>query len=600
MQSAETVLGILRQRGQRGLPLQRLYRQLFNPALYLKAYGKIYRNAGATTPGVTPETVDGMALTKIHAIITALRQERYRWKPVRRTYIAKKDSAKKRPLGLPTWSDKLLQEVIRLILDAYYEPQFSAHSHGFRPQRGCHTALQAIDRQWKGTVWFIEGDISRCFDSLNHEVLLSILREKIQDNRFLRLVANLLQAGYLEDWRYYATYSGTPQGGIASPLLANLYLDRLDQYVETRLLPTHNRGRRRKGSPAYERLISRAWKKERKGAKETAKELRQQAQRLPSKVLDDPDFRRLRYVRYADDFLLSYIGPRGEAEEIKRQLGEFLDQELKLELSAEKTLITHARTEAARFLGYEITTHHNDQKQSPTPGHRRCVNGDVGLRVPQEVIRKQSQRYQQHGKPIHRKERTHDSAYSIVAGYQQEYRGGVEYYRMATNLRRFGSVQWVMGQSLAKTLAHKFKCGVNTIWKRYGATLQTRDGPRAGLKVVVERGAGKKPLVACWGGISLRRQHQAVLHERAPPIQSDQRTELVQRLLADTCELCGSQEEVEVHHIRALKDLKKRGRREKPEWMKRMAARQRKTLVVCRKCHDDIHAGRLQRHIDEA
>jgi group II intron reverse transcriptase/maturase len=599
MQSAETVLGILRQRGQRGLPLQRLYRQLFNPALYLKAYRKIYRNAGATTPGITPETVDGMAQAKIQAIITALRQERYRWKPVRRTFIAKKQSAKKRPLGLPTWSDKLLQEVIRLLLEAYYEPQFSDHSHGFRPRRGCHTALQEITQQWKGTVWFIEGDISRCFDSLNHEVLLSILREKIQDNRFLRLVTNLLQAGYLEDWRYYPTHSGTPQGGIASPLLANLYLDRLDQYVEKGLLPTHNRGRRRAGSPASERLISRAWKKEQKGDKAAAKERRKLAQRLPSKTLDDPDFRRLRYVRYADDFLLSYVGPRGEAEEIKRQLGEFLDQELQLELSPEKTLITHAKTEAARFLGYEITTHHNDQKQSRTPRHCRCVNGDVGLRVPKEVIRQQSQRYQQRGKPTDRQERTHDSAYSIVAGYQQEYRGVVEYYRLAANLRAFGSLQWVMGQSLAKTLAHKFKCRVNAIWKRYGATLQTPHGPRAGLKVVVERGAEKKPLVALWGGISLRRQNKAVLQDRAPPIQNNQGTELVQRLLADTCELCGSQENVEVHHIRALKDLQQRGRREKPAWMKRMAARQRKTLVVCRKCHDDIHAGRLQRHGDE-
>jgi group II intron reverse transcriptase/maturase len=600
MQNAETYLGVLRRRGQQGLPLQRVYRQLFNPALYLKAYGKIYRNAGATTPGVTPETVDGMALAKIHALITALRQERYRWKPVRRTYIAKKHSAKKRPLGLPTWSDKLLQEVIRLILEAYYEPQFSDHSHGFRPQRGCHTALQEIAQQWKGTVWLIEGDISRCFDSLDHELLLSMLREKIHDNRFLRLIANLLQAGYLEDWRYHATYSGIPQGGIASPLLANLYLDRLDQYVETALLPPNNRGARRKANPEYQRLIDRAWKRDRKGSKDAARTLRKQAQHLPSKDLDDPDFRRLRYVRYADDFLLSYVGPRREAEEIKRQLGEFLDRELKLELSAEKTLITHAKTEAARFLGYEITTHHNDQKQSPTPGHRRCVNGDVGLRVPQEVIRKQSQRYQQHGKPIHRKERTHDSAYSIVAGYQQEYRGLVEYYRMAANLRTFGSLRWVMGQSLAKTLAHKFKCRVNAIWKRYGATLQTRYGPRAGLKVVVERGAGKKPLVAHWGGISLRRQIPAVLHDRAPPIQNNQGTELVQRLLADTCELCGSQEEVEVHHIRALKDLQQRGRSEKPEWMKRMAARQRKTLVVCRKCHDDIHAGRSQRHVDAA
>jgi group II intron reverse transcriptase/maturase len=595
MRSAETVLGILRDRGRRGLPLTDLYRQLFNPRLYLLAYGKIYRNQGAMTPGVSEETVDGMSLQKIRAIIEALRYERYRWNPVRRTYIEKKGSQKKRPLGIPTWSDKLLQEVIRMLLEAYYEPQFSDHSHGFRPRRGCHTALQEIENQWPGTVWFLEGDISRCFDSLDHEVLLSILEEKIHDHRFLRLIQNLLAAGYLEEWRTHTTLSGTPQGGIVSPLLANLYLNRLDQYAEETLLPRYHRGKRREGNPEYERLIDRAWKRERKGAHEEAKALRKQAQRLPSKKTDDPDFRRLRYVRYADDFLLGFIGPREEAEEIKRQLGEFLGKELKLELSEEKTLITHARSEAARFLGYEITTHQNDTKQSKSYGHRRCVNGDIGLRVPEEVIRKKCHRYQRDGKPIHRKELTHESEYTIVASYQQEYRGVVEYYQLATNLRAFGRLKWIMGQSLAKTLAHKKKTRVNAVWDRYGKTLQTKQGPRSGLEVVVVRGQGKRPLVARWGGIALRRQKKAVLNDR-PPLIWNKRTELVERLLADSCELCESQEEIEVHHIRALKDLKRRGGGEKPEWMKRMAARQRKTLVVCRHCHDAIHAGRQQRH----
>jgi retron-type reverse transcriptase len=217
MRSAETVLGIIRERGRRGLPLEDIYRQLYNPALYLQAYGKIYRNQGAMTAGTTAETVDGMALAKIEAMIAALRQERYRWKPVRRTYIEKKRSTKKRPLGLPTWSDKLLQEVLRMILEAYFEPQFHPSSHGFRRSRGCHTALRQIHRTWKGTAWFIEGDISRCFDSLDHSVLLATLRERLHDNRFLRLIENLLQAGYLEGWRYHATHSGTPQGGIVTP-----------------------------------------------------------------------------------------------------------------------------------------------------------------------------------------------------------------------------------------------------------------------------------------------------------------------------------------------------------------------------------------------
>src|SRR5436305_1814991 len=198
MRNAETILGLIRERGKRGLPLERVYRLLFNTDLFLMAYGKIYRNTGAMTPGITEETPDGMSLEKIECIIEALRSERYRWLPARRTYIPKKQG-KKRPLGMPVWSAKLVQEVLRLILEAYYEPQFSDHSHGFRPERGCHTALKEVYHNWKGTTWFIEGDISQCFDKLSHELLLKMLGENIHDGRFLNFMKELLDAGYMED-----------------------------------------------------------------------------------------------------------------------------------------------------------------------------------------------------------------------------------------------------------------------------------------------------------------------------------------------------------------------------------------------------------------
>ena len=243
MQDAATVLDVIGKRGARGLPVERLYRQLFNPQLFLMAYGKLYSNRGAMTPGVTGETVDGMSLAKIGAIIGALRAERYRWQPVKRVYIEKKNSSKKRPLGLPTWSDKLVAEVVRLLLEAYYEPQFSDRSHGFRPGRGCHTALSEVVDVWKGTHWFIEGDISDCFGSLDHEVMLATLAEKIHDGRFLQLVSRMLKAGYLEDWTWHATLSGSPQGGIASPVLSNVYLDRLDQLQEPAIADLLRQGR---------------------------------------------------------------------------------------------------------------------------------------------------------------------------------------------------------------------------------------------------------------------------------------------------------------------------------------------------------------------
>ena len=215
MQPAEVVLSVLHERGRKGLPCTQLYRQMFNRDLYLLAYGNIYSNSGAVTPGASEETADGMSEDKIDQIVGLMRHERYRFAPARRVYIPKKNG-KLRPLGMPSWSDKLVGEVVRLLLEAYCEPRFSDNSHGFRRERGCHTALRKIDDTWTGTTWFIEGDISDCFGSLDHEILLGILAEKIHDRRFLRLIRNMLKAGYLEDWEYRETLSGCPQGGVIS------------------------------------------------------------------------------------------------------------------------------------------------------------------------------------------------------------------------------------------------------------------------------------------------------------------------------------------------------------------------------------------------
>jgi group II intron reverse transcriptase/maturase len=591
MREAETILTIIRERGRRGLPLERVYRLLYNPELYLKAYGKIYRNDGAMTSGSTPETVDGMSLAKIEAIIGALRRERYRWRPARRTYIERRRSNKRRPLGLPTFSDKLLQEVIRLILEAYYEPQFSDRSHGFRPGRGCHTALKEIRATWHGTAWFIEGDISDCFGSLDHEVLLAILKEKIHDGRFLRLIENLLKVGYLEDWWFNRTLSGTPQGGVVSPILSNIYLDRLDNFVEQTLLPTYNSKAERRHNPEYASIQSRAWKLARAGKGKEARKLRKRMHRIPSQDPHDPDYRRLRYVRYADDFLLGFCGPRREAEEVKRHLKEFLRDHLRLELSEEKTLITHARSQPARFLGYDVVVLHDDRKRD-RKSTKRSINGNIGLKVPKEVVKAKCASYMKRGKPVHRKERTNDSVFSIVARYQQEYRGIVEFYRLAYDLsNRLDRLRWVMETSLTKTLAHKLRISVTQVYRRYQTTIHTERGAYKVLKVVVERGE-KRALVAQWGGISLAWDKDAVLDERPYRVWNDSGVELLQRLLADQCELCGSRERVQVHHVRGLKDLRRKGRAERPEWVRVMAARQRKTLVVCERCHKDIHAGK--------
>lgn len=594
MQRAEVLLEVIHERGKKGLPLERLYRHLFNPELYLRAYGKIYRNDGAMTPGVDAETVDGMSLKKIQAIIDALRYERYRWTPVRRTYIDKQNSSKKRPLGLPTWSDKLLQEVIRSLLEAYYEPQFSEHSHGFRPGRGCHTALWEIQRKWRGTVWFIEGDISDCFGSLDHSILRSILAEKIHDGRFLRLIDGLLRAGYLEDWRYHETLSGAPQGGILSPLLSNVYLNRLDKYVETTLLPVYNRGERRRPYLPYMRLHKAVWKLEQQGKRDGTKQMRRDLQQLPSRDPHDPDYRRLHYSRYADDWLLGFTGTRREAEDIKAELGRFLDNRLNLTLSEPKTLITHGRSRPARFLGYEIVVHNDDTKHDRN-GHR-SINAAIGLKVPMDVVRAKRTPYMRRGKPAPILARAHDSDFRIVTRYQAEFRGIAKYYQLAYNRHRLGLLRWVMERSLTKTLGHKNKISVTKVWNRYRATWQTPAGPRRGLQVMVERGGRKRPLMARWGGVSLaRRTTPVVLNDDLPAIWRKRPAELINRLTAGRCELCRSHADVETHHVRRLRDLPTGSRADQPEWAKQMATRRRKTLIVCRACHDDIHNGMSSR-----
>jgi len=316
-----------------------------------------------------------MSLAKIDAIIAALRMERYRWTPVRRVSIEKKHSTKKRALGLPTWSDKLLQEGIRLILDSYFDIQFSEHAHGFRPQRGCHTALQEIYETWAGTTWFLEGDISACFDSLSHDIVLETLAEHIHDGRFLQLIRGLLKAGYLEDWKWNRTFSGAPQGSIIGPILSNISLSHLDTSVETTLIPAYTKGDRRKPNAAYSQLNNHIQRKRKQGKAEEVKALEKQRRELPSGDPDDPEYRRLRYIRYADDFLLSFIGPKEEIEEIKQQRGAFLQKRLTLELSQAKTLMTHARTETAKFLGYHISTFQRDDAHERSYDKRRVLNG---------------------------------------------------------------------------------------------------------------------------------------------------------------------------------------------------------------------------------
>jgi group II intron reverse transcriptase/maturase len=584
MQTAEVVLSVLRDRGRKGLPCTQLYRQMFNRDLYLLAYGNIYSNQGAMTPGVSEETADGMSEEKIEQVIGLMRQERYRFSPARRVYIPKKNG-KLRPLGMPTWSDKLVGEVVRLLLEAFYDPQFPDSSHGFRKSRGCHTALREIGNTWTGTTWFIEGDISDCFGSLDHDILLGILAEKIQDNRFLRLIRNMLKAGYLEDWDYRDTLSGVPQGGTVSPVLSNIYLDKLDKFVERELIPQYTRGARRRLNPEYARVQSRIRRARMRGDRAAARDLRRQLRTLPRDDPMDPGYRRLKYLRYADDHILGFIGPKAEAEEIKARLAAFLRETLGLELNQTKTLITHARTQRARFLGYDISVWHCNTRIT---GGRRAINGKIALKVPPHVVKAQCARYRSHGKPWYRSRLQNLDDYDIVRTYGAEYRGVVNYYLLAHDVWRLGVLRWNALTSLLKTLAAKHRSTVTKMAARHKAKIETSDGLRTCFEARKHR-EGKPDLVARFGGIPLRQNRRAVIRDPAPAPAPYPRKQLIKRLRKRECELCETGTTVAVHQVTRLKELGKPGPGQ-PAWAALMAKMRRKTLIVCAACHEYIHA----------
>jgi len=580
-------------RGKLGRKLERVYRELYDLDRFKQAYAKLYRNNGAMTPGVTIETVDGMSVDKMKDIILSLQAGTFAWTPTKRIYIPKKNG-KKRPLGLPTWTDKLVQEVIRSILEPYFEAKFRDSSHGFRPQRGCHTALANCKKAFKGANWFIEGDIKGCFDNIHHRVLLNILRESIDDERFLRLIEGMLTAGYLEEWTKHATHSGTPQGGVLSPLLANIYLHKFDEFVEDVLKPKYTRGKVRRTSPAYNRLAKAMLKAKRDGDTDLWQRLKLEQRSIPVALHNDEQFRRLTYVRYADDFILSFCGPKAEAEDIKSQIKAFLLEHLKLELSEEKTLITHA-SETARFLGYDLTVMKDDGKMVASHNgfgtfRKRSINGLLKLTVPWEKIDEKCREYLIDGKIRKRMDQMANEDFSIVAWFGIVFRGVAEYYCMAHDrASKLSKLKYVMQTSMLKTLAAKHKTSVNVMAKKYRVEEYdaASDKMHTAYRVKVER-PGKYPLFATFGGFSLGRQDKEINDQ--PTRNRNGRTEILERLTADECENCGSSDGCQVHHVKKVSDL--RTWKHRPAWADLMVLRSRKTLVLCRKCHTDLHAGR--------
>lgn len=584
---------------------QRLYRNLYNPEFYLLAYRNIYANEGSMTPGVDGETLDGMSNPRIERIINTLKDRSYRPNPARRSYIAKKNSKKKRPLGIPSGDDKLVQEVVRMILESIYEPTFSDTSHGFRPKRSCHTALEQLQRTFAGTNWFVEGDIQACFDSFDHHVLIDILRRRIDDEAFIGLMWKFLKAGYMEQWQYHKTYCGTPQGSGISPILANIYLHELDTHMKE-YKAGFVKGNRfsRKVNPEYtkcnrevqryKRLHAGTWdtltEADKKKCASVLRRLREKQRSFPSKLFRDESYKNLQYVRYADDFLIGIIGSKEDAEALKADLTVFLKEKMRLTLSAEKTKITHT-TDRARFLGYDISI---SKSQEVTKREGKIVKGYSGavkLYVPHEKwksklleygairIKKDKATHKEYWKAIHRPKLINLRDIEILAKYNSEIRGLYNYYTLACNavaIRKFASL---MHYSMLKTFANKYRTTANKMKKRY-----FRNGR---FTVIYPTKGGTKESVF-FNGPFVRKDRPKMEQVDVLPAYKryDKPNRLAAKLRAKTCELCREHtNEIQIHQVKRLKDLTGQSM-----WEVVMLRNRRKTLAVCPACHNEIHS----------
>ena len=601
MRSPERVLNSLNEHSKdSSYKFERLYRILFNEELFYVAYQKIASNGGSTTKGSDGRSIDEMSLARIETLIASLKDESYQPHPSRRVHIPKKNG-KTRPLGIPAFEDKLVQEVVRMILEAIYEGHFETTSHGFRPKRSCHTALLHIQKTFSGAKWFIEGDIKGFFDNIDHDVLVGILRERISDDRFIRLIRKFLKAGYVEDWTFHNTYSGTPQGGIVSPILANIYLDKLDKYVKEYIQHFDKGTKRRPGKESNDlanerKRTVRKLKKIKDGTEKAAlvarlKAIEQERAAFPSGDEMDGSYRRLKYIRYADDFILGVIGSKEDAQRIKEDIKSFLSESLALELSEEKTLITHTG-KSAKFLGYEITvTRDNHQRRDVQGRLRRTYGKRVRLNVSMATLRDKLLEYgameiklrngKEIWKPKCRSGLIFNDDLEILDRYNRETVGFCNYYLIANNCVVLHNFRYIMEYSMYKTFAGKYRSTVRKINKKYRLNkLFTVKYEQQGVikSRTFYKTSFKRRTTAFNGSCDIEPYS----------IADVSRTNLTDRLKAEKCELCGATGKLIMHHVRNLKDLKG-----KESWKRLMSARKRKTIALCPSCHRLRHLGKV-------
>jgi len=582
---------------------KRLYRNLYNPEFYLLAYKNIASTPGSMTAGTDGKTLDAMSMARIHRIIASLKDHSYQPNPARRTYIAKQNSNKKRPLGIPSTDDKLVQEVVRLILEAIYESVFSRNSHGFRPNRSCHTALLEVKTTFTAVKWVIEGDIKACFDCFDHHVLINLLRRRIHDEYFISLMWKLLKAGYMEQWKFNETFSGTPQGSGVSPLLANIYLSELDTFMSEykKNFDIGNakfRPLNKEYSRTHSRYMTLSGKLRRQKSflsPESQEEIRKEMRQLQLKKLNvpyypaiEPNFKRIQYNRYADDFVIGVIGSKEDAERIKADVKQFLHEKLNLTLSEEKTKVTHSG-EFIRYLGYDFTISRDKSFTRNSKGVLyRPYYGNVRLYVPRDkwigklkeygaIKIKKDKLGKEHWKAMHRGFLMNKTDIEIISKYNSEIRGLYNYYRLASNVSVLGVFRWWMEYSMLKTFAGKYNSNVNKVKKG-----RMRNGI-FGVDYTTKSGTKRCDFYS---------ERLIKLEKPAPDFSDtlpqyrryDVTNSLAARLRKGICEMCDNKtDSVKMHHVKSLKSLKCNTLSEML-----MLEKRRKTLALCDFCFEQV------------
>lgn len=569
-----------------------LYKLMLDEGMYTEAYGRLASVPGNMTPGSDDETLDGFSTEEISKIITLMKSESYQCRPVRESHIPK-PNGKLRRLGIPCPRDKVVQEVVRVILEAVYDspygPYFKDCSYGFRRNKSCHGALKEIQGKWSGVIWLIEGDIQACFDSVDHHILIDALRRKIKDERFINLIWKFLRAGYFDIERArHDSLAGTPQGGIISPILSNIYLHELDEYVE-QLQVELEKGKKRRPNREYELISDRRYRMAKAGKADTEefRKLGVQMRKLPSLDTRDPNFVRIKYVRYADDWMIGVIGSYELAEEIKQRVGAFLKDKLALTLSQDKTKITNARTQEAEFLGYRIRKGRGRDTQKTkksTNGSgkqfkRRSTGMEVVLKAPMDklVKRLSSKGFcDGEGTPRHKAGWLGLDEDQIISLYSSINRGIQEYYRPADNFPLLSRVQYILKYSCAKTLALKKKVPITRIMKSRDIGVQITNKNGQVRNVMFYRNTdwtGNRDAFKDRPGIDLV-QMQIRLRTRSK--------------LGLPCVVCGNPNKVQMHHVRHIRKLDGGA----PKGFTRvMQALNRKQVPVCKACHIRIHRG---------